>query len=122
MLVVELTVFDGPEAKLKRRPYSVRLHTEDATAEQLVAGISLLGILGDRLSKMTKERYPGAIESFLRGDEMLRYGKGQVTGVEDSEGERADLDPDYMAVGPDNAIVPRTSKDEDATTRRSTPR
>ena len=86
MLVVELTIFDGPEAKLKRRPYSVRLHTEDATAEQLVAGISLLGILGDRLSKLTKEKYPGAIESFLRGDEVLKYGKGQVTAVEDAQG------------------------------------
>jgi hypothetical protein len=121
VLVVELTVFDQAEAKLKRRPYSCRLHTEDATAEQLVAGISLLGILGDRLSKLTKEKYPGAIESFLRGDTVLRYGRGEVTGVEDAEGQRADLDPDYMAVGPDNEIVPRP-KDEDAPTRRPTPR
>jgi hypothetical protein len=117
VLVVELTVFDPPEAKLKRRPYSCRLHTEDATAEQLVAGISLLGILGERLSKLTKEKYPGAIESFLRGDTVLKYGRGQVIGVEDSEGARADLDPDQMVVGPDNEIVPRP-KDEDAPARR----
>jgi hypothetical protein len=117
VLVVELTVFDAPEAKLKRRPYSVRLHTEDATAEQLVSGITLLGILGDRLSKLTNEKYPGAIQSFLRGDEMLKYGRGEVTGVEDAEGQRANLDPDYMTVGPDNEIVPRP-KDEDAPNRR----
>jgi hypothetical protein len=117
LLVVELTVFDPAEAKLKRKPYAVRLHTSDSTAEQLVTGITLLGILGDRLSKMTNERYPGAIQSFLRGDEVLKYGRGEVTGVEDAEGQRADLDPDYMAVGPDNEIVPRP-KDEDAPSRR----
>jgi hypothetical protein len=107
VLVVELTVFDPPEAKLKRRPYSVRLHTEDATAEQLVSGITLLGILGDRLTKLTKEKYPGAIDSFLRGDEVLKYGKGQVTGVEDSEGSQVPRE------------APDDDKDgEDASTRR----
>lgn len=107
MLVVELMVFDPPEAKLKGRPYSVRLHTNDATAEQLVTGITLLGILADRLTKLTKERYPGAIESFLRGDEVLKYGKGQVTAVEDAEG----------------APVPSEDEQEraDATVRRPTP-
>lgn len=113
MLVIELTVFDGPEAKLKRKPYSVRLHTEDATAEQLVAGISLLGILGDRLSKLIKEKYPGAIESFLRGDEMLRYGKGQVTAVEDAEGAEVpqEDDEDAPRQRPTPGPVPRTDMD-----------
>jgi hypothetical protein len=86
LLVVQLTVFDLAEAKLKGRPYACRLHTEDATAEQLVSGITLLGILGDRLTKLTKEKYPGAIDSFLRGDTLLKYGRGQVTGIEDAEG------------------------------------
>jgi hypothetical protein len=113
LLVVELTVFDQAEAKLKKRPYSCRLHTEDATAEQLVAGISLLGILGDRLSKLTKEKYPGAIESFLRGDPVLRYGKGQVTAVEDSEGAQ---------VPREAPVEDKDPKDEDAPTRRPTPR
>jgi hypothetical protein len=111
VLVVELTVFDQPEAKLKRRPYSVRLHTEDATAEQLVSGITLLGILADRITKLANEKYPGAIASFLRGDEMLRYGKGQVTAVEDAEGTQVPRE------------VPLTEqeeqKDEDERTSRS---
>jgi hypothetical protein len=113
VLVVVLTVFDPPEAKLKRRPYSCRLHTEDATAEQLVAGISLLGIVGERLSKLTKEKYPGAIESFLKGDTVLRYGKGQVTAVEDSEGTQVPREAPVEEEDP---------KDEDAPTRRPTPR
>jgi hypothetical protein len=110
VLVVELVVFDPPEAKLKRKPYSVRLHTNDATAEQLVSGMAMLGILADRLSKLAKERYPGAIESYLRGDEVLKYGKGQVTGVEDAEG--AQVPPE----------VTDEDKDvEDATARRPAP-
>jgi hypothetical protein len=86
LLVIELTVFDAPEAKLKRRPYSCRLHTEDATAEQLVSGVTLLGILCNRLANLANERYPGAIASFMEGDQVLKYGRGQVTGVEDAEG------------------------------------
>lgn len=110
MLVVELNVFDPPEAKLKRKPYSVRLHTEDSTAEQLVSGAILLGILADRLNKLTNERYPGAIESYLKGDTVLKYGKGQVTAVEDAEG----VPVPSQVPAPD----PEEPKDEDAPTGR----
>lgn len=107
-MVIELTVFDPPEAKLKRRPYSVRLHTSDATAEQLVTGAILLGILSDKMNKLANEKYPGAIESYLKGDMVLKYGKGQVTGVEDSEG------------APVPAEAPEQDKDnQDASARRS---
>lgn len=88
MLVVELVIFDSGEAALKRKPYEVRLHTNDATAEQCVSGVTLLGILTDRVQKITRERYPGALESYVRGDAVLKYGKGQVTGVEDAEGQQ----------------------------------
>jgi hypothetical protein len=107
MLVVEMTVFDPPEAKLKRKPYSVRVHTSDATAEQLVTGITLLGILADRMTKLANEKYPGAVQSFLRGDEVLKYGKGQVTSIEDAEGA---------------VVAQEEREDEDATRERPTPR
>jgi hypothetical protein len=99
-------VYDPPEAKLKRRPYAVRLHTTDATAEQLVTGVTLLGILGNRLSNLTNERYPGALASFLRGDQVLKYGKGQVTDVEDAEGA---------------PVRPWEQEEEDAPAGRPTP-
>lgn len=91
MLVVELIVFDKPEAALKKKPYEVRLHTSDATAEQCVAGVTLLGIMTERVQKITRERYPGALESYVRGDAVLKYGTGQVTGVEDAEGREVPL-------------------------------
>jgi hypothetical protein len=86
MLVVELTVFDPAEAKLKRQPYACRLHTEDATAEQLVSGVTLLGIVCNKLAHLANEKYPGAMASYMEGDQVLKYGRGQVTGVEDAEG------------------------------------
>jgi hypothetical protein len=106
MFVVVLDVYDPPEAALKRKPYSVRVHTSDATAEQLVTGITLLGILADRMTRLANEKYPGAVQSFLRGDEVLKYGKGQITSIEDAEG----------------AAVPQEEReDEDATRERPTP-
>lgn len=118
MLVVELTVFDPAEAKLKRKPYSVRVHTSDATAEQLVTGTTLLGILADRMTKLANEKYPGAVQSFLKGDEVLKYGRGQVTSVEDAEGAQVPQEDDQDAPRqrPTPGQVPRPTVDREGTT------
>jgi hypothetical protein len=100
VLVVELVIFDKGEAALKKKPYEARLHTTDATAEQCVSGVALLGILTERVQKITRERFPGALESYVRGDPMLKYGTGQVTGVEDAQGQQVyPPDPNQPGVG-----------------------
>lgn len=95
MFVLDLKVFDAPEAALRRRPYSVGVHTSDATAEQLVSAVQLLKATAMRIEKMCEERYPGALASYQRGDKVLKYGTGDVTGVEDSEGNRVPPRDDY---------------------------
>jgi hypothetical protein len=115
LLVVELIVFDPAEAKLKRRPYACRLHTEDATAEQLVSGVTLLGIVCNKLARLANEKYPGAIASYIEGDQVLKYGRGQVTGVEDAEGaplapprpQEAVKDEDEVTDAPTGRTAPR---------------
>jgi hypothetical protein len=88
LLVVELVIFDPPEAALKRKPYEVRLATKDASVEQCLSGVLLLGALTERVQKYTRDRYPGALEAYMRGDPLQHYGTGQVTGVEDDKGQQ----------------------------------